>query len=385
MAPAPRAIQQSSHAALAVAAGLVLVLAGCTATPPPEETVPPRTGTEVQESPAPGTDQTLGDLTIASVIADGLRSPWGLAFLPDGTALVSERDSGNIRRITDDSSDVVGTVPGVRHGGEGGLLGLAIDPDVSEETAETEVFAYITSARDNRVLRMIWDGQRLGAPTAILTGIPRSNIHNGGRMRFGPDGFLYVATGDAADEPSSQQRDSLAGKILRITRDGSPAPGNPTAGSPIFSTGHRNVQGLAFDVDGQLFASEFGQRTWDELNRIRPGGNYGWPQVEGRGGGGDFIDPIYQWEPADASPSGLAIIERTAFMASLRGERLWRIELDADGGVVGEPTALFVGELGRLRTVEVAPDGSLWLITSNTDGRGNPRGSDDRILRLTFG
>jgi glucose/arabinose dehydrogenase len=380
MGPVPRPRHQP-RAVLSVAVGLMVALTGCTATPPPEETVPPRTGTESPESPAPGTDQTLGDPTIASVIADGLRSPWGLAFLPDGTALVSERDTGDIRHITDGSSDVVGTVPGVRHGGEGGLLGLAVNPD---DSAGPEVFAYITSQRDNRVLRMSWDGQRLGTPTAILTGIPRSTIHNGGRLRFGPDGFLYVATGDAADEPSSQQQGSLAGKILRITRDGSPAPGNPTAGSPIFSSGHRNVQGLAFDVDGQLFASEFGQRTWDELNRIQPGGNYGWPQVEGRGGGGEFIDPIHQWRPADASPSGLAIIDRTAFMAGLRGERLWRIDLDADGAVVGEPTAAFIGELGRLRTVEVAPDGSLWLITSNTDGRGNPREADDRILRLTF-
>jgi glucose/arabinose dehydrogenase len=373
---------------VAVVVGLAVVLAGCTATPAPEDTLPPRTGTPTDPGPAPGEMESLGDPAIASVVADGLRSPWGLAFLPDGTALLSERDTGNIRHIKADSSEVVGTVPGVRHGGEGGLLGLAISPDNGSNDADgkpIEVFAYITAPTDNRVLRMSWDGRRLGAPTAILTGIPRSNIHNGGRLRFGPDGFLYVATGDAADEPSSQQQNSLAGKILRITRDGSAAPGNPNTGSPIYSSGHRNVQGLAFDVDGQLFASEFGQRTWDELNRIEQGGNYGWPQLEGRGGGGEFIDPIYQWRPADASPSGLAIIERTAFMASLRGERLWRIDLDSDGRVVGEPTALFLGELGRLRTVEVAPDGSLWLITSNTDGRGDPRDSDDRILRLTFG
>jgi aldose sugar dehydrogenase len=367
---------------------LVSVLVACTATPDPEDTTPPRITTDpaspgMQDTDGAGEVETPeGDPVVESVVVTGLRSPWGLAFLPDGSALVSERDTARIVHIVDGRTRVVGEVPGVAHGGEGGLLGIAVSPE--DDADDVEVFAYLTSSRDNRVVAMGWDGTRLGAPRVILEGIPRAQNHNGGRMRFGPDGFLYVATGDANNERLSQDPDSLGGKILRITRDGLPAPDNPTTGSPVYSFGHRNVQGLAFTPEGILIATEFGQRRWDELNRIEPDGNYGWPRVEGRGGGDRFIDPLAQWRPADASPSGLAMLGRSAFMASLRGQRLWRIDLDADARLDGEPRDYFVGEHGRLRTVEVAPDGSLWLITNNTDGRGDPRQDDDRILRISF-
>jgi glucose/arabinose dehydrogenase len=194
--------------------------------------------------------------------------------------------------------------------------------------------------------------------------------------------MLYVGTGEAGQRDPAQDRDSLGGKILRITADGKPAPDNPFRGSPVYSLGHRNVQGLAWDASGQLWAAEFGQNTWDELNRIKAGGNYGWPEVEGRAGDSRFTDPVRQWHTDEASPSGIAIAGNAVYMAGLRGARLWQIPIP--GGKAGKPKALLTGRYGRLRAVNVAPDGSLWVTTSNRDGRGNVRRGDDRIIRLTL-
>jgi len=317
---------------------------------------------------------------VAGTVARGLQAPWGLAFLPDGSALVSERDTERILLVgADGDVRTVGRVRGVDGTAEGGLLGLAVSPDFA---ADRQVFAYFTAGNENVVARMTFDGQRLSNQRRILSGIPGGPIHNGGRLAFGPDGFLYVGTGEAGRTELSQRRGSLGGKILRITADGEPAPGNPFPGSPVYSLGHRNVQGLAWDERGQLWAAEFGQNEWDELNRIEPGGNYGWPEVEGRGGGDRFIDPVRQWRTDVASPSGIAVAGDSVFMAGLRGARLWQIPIAE--GRVGRPSALFTERYGRLRTVVAAPDGSLWLTTSNRDGRGSPRAGDDRILRLVF-
>ena len=179
-------------------------------------------------------------------------------------------------------------------------------------------------------------------------------------------------------------RGSLNGKILRVTPDGQPAPGNPTPGSPVWSLGHRNVQGLAFDSRGQLWASEFGQNRLDELNRIEAGGNYGWPAGGGsRSARAGFIDPVAWWPTGEASPSGIAVAGNAVWMAALRGQRLWQIPIP--DGAVGQPVAHFTREYGRLRHVELSPDGSLWMLTNNTDGRGQARAGDDRVLgiRLT--
>jgi len=197
----------------------------------------------------------------------------------------------------------------------------------------------------------------------------------------GPDGDLYVGTGETGDTGLAQDKTSLGGKILRITTEGKAAPGNPD-GRVWITKGHRNVQGLAFDGD-QLYAAEFGQNTWDELNAITPGSNYGWPAAEGISQLDGMTDPIAQWHTADASPSGIAFAKGHIFMASLRGQRLWAIPV-AGGKRVGEPQAFFTNQYGRLRTVETAPDGSLWVTTSNTDGRGDTRDGDDRILRVTI-
>jgi glucose/arabinose dehydrogenase len=317
---------------------------------------------------APQVALPSGDVT---TVAEKLAVPWGIAFLPDRTALVTERDTARILSVTPDGKvSEVQRLAEVRPDGEGGLLGIAVAPTYA---TDRWVYVYYTAADDNRVARL-----RLGqAPQPILTGIPKSGIHNGGRIAFGPDGLLYVGTGDATERDNAQTLSYLGGKILRLTPDGRPAPGNPFPGSPVYSYGHRNVQGLAWDSHGQLFASEFGQNRFDELNRIVPGGNYGWPEVEGKGGGGKFIDPIATWATDDASPSGIAILDDRVYMACLRGTKLYR--LGTDGTNV---EALLSGQFGRLRTVARAPDGSLWVLTSNRDGRGTPAATDDRILRV---
>lgn len=327
----------------------------------------------------PGAESERLQASVTGTVARDLTSPWGLAFLPDGSALVTERDTGLIKRVParGGTPTTVGRVAGVRPSGEGGLLGIAVEPG----SAPKAIYAYLTGARDNRVVRIDWDGTRLGRQTPVLTGIPRNSYHNGGRLLIADDGALYIGTGDAGDPERAQDPSDLAGKVLRIQLDGRPDPRNPDPTSPVFTLGHRNVQGLSQDASGRIWATEFGERTADELNLLRAGGNYGWPRVEGRGGPRGFVDPRMTWSPTStASPSGMAIHDSVAYVASLRGEVLWQVPLA--GTQAGRPQAALLGQLGRLRTVENAPDGSLWLITSNTDGRGDPRTGDDRILRV---
>jgi glucose/arabinose dehydrogenase len=224
-------------------------------------------------------------------------------------------------------------------------------------------------------------GEQLGAPDTIFKGIPKGVVHNGGRIEFGPDRMLYVGTGESGDTGLSQNRNSPGGKILRLTPEGEAAPGNPFPNSPVYSYGHRNVQGLAWDSKQRLFASEFGQNTWDELNAIKPGDNYGWPDAEGRSDNAQFHNPIDQWTTDEASPSGIAYAEGSIWMAGLRGERLWRIPLKGTEASAA-PQAFLESEYGRLRTVVSAGGDKLWLTTSNTDGRGDPKEGDDRILEI---
>ncbi len=318
------------------------------------------------------------DLQNPQVVASGLSVPWGLDFLPDGSALTAERDSARVLRLRPGSAPVaVTTVSGVVAGGEGGLLGLAVSPTFDQDNL---VYVYFTAASDNRIVRFRLDAPQEQQP--ILTGLAKANIHNGGRIAFGPDGMLYAGVGDAGATASAQNQQSRNGKILRMTPDGGvPATGNPFPGSLVYSLGHRNVQGLAWDAAGRLYAAEFGQNTWDEVNQIVAGGNYGWPVVEGRGNDPRYRDPIVVWTTAEASPSGAAIDGNTLYVAALRGRRLWSVPLNGAGGA-GTPTALLQGQYGRLRTVERAPDGSLWVTTSNRDGRGTPAATDDRVIRF---
>jgi glucose/arabinose dehydrogenase len=363
--------------------GLVLLLGACSDDAPDPSSAPTtRTPSDGTSTPTTTTSTPTAEPgpvvpTAFEDLVTGLDVPWGLAFLPDGSALVSERDFARIRQVTASGQvSEVGTVPDVVADNEGGLLGLATPP------GQPIVYAYLTAAEDNRVVRMSFDGGALGQPEVVIDGIPKAGNHNGGRLAFGPDGMLYVSTGDAAQPDRAQDLESLGGKILRLNPDGTVPADNPFAGSPVFSYGHRNVQGLAFDQDGRLWASEFGQNTWDELNLIEAGGNYGWPVVEGVGDDDRFIEPVAQWSTDEASPSGIAYVRDTVFLASLRGQRLWQVPVP--DGVAGTPTDFAAGEFGRLRAAALAPDGSLWVLTNNTDGRGEPRDGDDRILRVTL-
>ncbi|MFY1632972.1 PQQ-dependent sugar dehydrogenase [Solwaraspora sp. WMMB335] len=321
----------------------------------------------------------LGDFDFSrpQTAATGLQVPWGMDFLPDGSALVAQRSTGQVVRVRPGQQpEPVAQISGATPVSEGGLLGLAVSPTYAQDGY---VFVYFTTANDNRIARF-----RLTSPQnqePILTGLARATIHNGGRIAFGPDGMLYAGVGDAGQTANAQNQQSRNGKILRMRPDGGVPSDNPFPGSLVYSLGHRHVQGLAWDAQGRLYATEFGQNAWDEINLIVAGGNYGWPIVEGRGNDPRFRDPLLIWTPAEASPSGAAIAGNRLFVAALRGNRLWNVPLDGAGGV-GNPTAELLGTYGRLRTVEYGPDGWLWVTTSNRDGRGVPASNDDRILRF---
>jgi glucose/arabinose dehydrogenase len=320
----------------------------------------------------------LGD---PEVVATGLQVPWGLDWLPDGDLLVAERTTGDILRIPKDGGKptVAKSLPNVDENiGEGGLLGIAVSPDYEEDG---QVYAYYTGTQDNRVVHFSLDGEE----TPIVTGIYRSTNHDGGRLAFGPDGKLWITTGDGLEGSRSQDPSNPGGKILRVNPDGSIPDDNPADGLPYWSLGHRNVQGLAWDDDGRLWATEFGQGEADEVNLIEKGRNYGWPDVEGEGDtqGGKFTNPAVTWPVSEASPSGMAYARGSLWVGALRGERLWRIPVEGDR--LGKPEALFEGAFGRIRTVAVDPSGdALWLTTSNRDGRGSPSDDDDRVIRIPF-
>lgn len=310
-------------------------------------------------------------------IASNLPTPWSIATLGDGSVLVSERDAGVVVEIVGDQAVPITTVPGVSAAGEGGLLGIT----TLETASGTWLYAMFTAEGDNRVVRMPLSGgpeaHTVGAPEEVLTGLPKASNHNGGRIAFGPDGMLYVTAGDASDGSNAQTLDSLGGKILRLTPEGGVPADNPFAGSPVYSLGHRNPQGIAWAADGTLWAAEFGQNTWDEVNRITPGANYGWPIVEGLAGDANLVDPVAQWPTDDASPSGIAVVGNTIFMAGLGGERLWTVGFDGSAAEwYGD------GQLGRIRDVVRGPGSTLYLITNNTDGRGDPRAGDDVLYRV---
>ncbi|WP_230748367.1 PQQ-dependent sugar dehydrogenase [Brevibacterium sp. CCUG 69071] len=334
-----------------------------------------------------GTDSTGGTASGAEVasgeaIASGLEAPWSIAYVGD-TPLISERDSGRILELSaNGEAREITRLDDVSAQGESGLHGLAVQDD--------ELFAYYAADGENRIERFAISGDpgslSLGEPETVLDGLPTANFHNGGRLAFGPDDMLYATLGDTGDRDSAQDREALSGKILRMTTDGDAPEDNPFDDSLVYSYGHRNPQGIAWDSEGTMYASEFGQDTWDELNVIEAGGNYGWPEVEGiagenggdsgNSGSGDFIDPVQQWSPDEASPSGMAITEDSIFIANLRGERLREIPLDD----LADSTEDWAGEHGRLRDIAVAPDGSLQVLTNNTDGRGDPGDGDDRLL-----
>jgi glucose/arabinose dehydrogenase len=316
-------------------------------------------------------------------IATGLDVPWELAFLPDGSALVTER-GGTVRRLTSDGRlerDPVARIA-VAAEGEGGLLGLALDPNFEDNAF---VYVYRTTAVGNEVMRLRFDGDRLGDQRVLARGIPAAVIHNGGRLRFGPDQLLYITTGDATDPNAPQDPDSLGGKVLRLA----PAQYRGAGGRPeVFSLGHRNPQGLDWEPrTGRLFSDEHGPDGDDELNLLRRGGNYGWPEVRADVAGAGMTAPVVFW-PDSIAPSGATFVREPGsqwtgdyLIGSLLGEQVRRVRLQGDRAVIDEP--LFEGEFGRIRTVVEGPDGALYLLTSNRDGRGEPSNDDDRIMRVS--
>ena len=368
----------------ATVAAALLATPSCTAGAP-SDSIPPAVTPEATPA-SPATVAVHGFWRVQgapATLASGLRAPWSVIPLEGGRALISQRDDGAVLELAADGElRVVGIVPDVVSGGESGLHGIAF----RESGDDRWLYAYHGASNDNRVVRMPLLGEpgglRLGEAEVIFAGIARASTHDGGRLAFGPDGYLYVTTGDAQNRPSAQDPASVNGKILRLTPEGDPAPGNPF-GTAVYTLGHRNVQGLAWTSDGTMWASEFGQDTFDELNRIEPGANYGWPIHEGVAGAAGFADPVTTWATDDASPSGIAAVGDTVFIAGLRGERLWMVDTRG-GAIAGDPVAVLSGEQGRLRDAAAASDGSLWVLTSNTDGRGAPRAADDILLRLSL-
>lgn len=329
----------------------------------------------------PTTDMTVERVVTEEdqleVFAENLNVPWSIAPLPDGDLLVSER-LGVIRRIgekafTFEVNDVVAR-------GEGGLLGIALDPDFDKNQF---VYLYKTTATDNRIERYRLSDDSLRNPEIVYSGIPQSGNHNGGRIAFGPDGMLYVATGDAGDENLAQDVNSLAGKILRVTPEGEVPVDNPFD-SAVYSYGHRNVQGLAWDEDDVLWSTEHGRSGaatgFDELNRIEPGANYGWPVIQGDETFADMRSPIIH-SGADTTwaPGSLAYGGGNFYFGGLRGQSLYAIS--QQGNNVGDLKAYFSEEYGRIRDVAIHDDW-LYFTTSNRDGRGTPGSSDDKILRI---
>lgn len=340
------------------------------------------------ESPSTST-ATPPEVQPIRVLATQLNAPWAIVPLRSGSTLISERDTGNILELSPSGMiHNVLTIDEAVASGEGGLLGMTI-AGVQEEW----LYIYYTAEHDNRVVRYSLTGEpedyRLDSAQPILTGIPKAGNHNGGRIAIGPDNMLYIATGDASNRDASQDLTQLAGKILRLTLDGAVPADNPYPSSPVWSYGHRNVQGITWTPDGRMWASEFGQNTWDELNLIESGGNYGWPVVEGITDDARFRNPMVQWPTSEASPSGIAAVGDLIFIASLRGSQIWTVDtalLDTEKSVLYSDEAEAIWSLtadyGRIRDVVSGPERSVWFITNNTDGRGNPGQTDDRLVEM---
>jgi len=343
---------------------------------PPSDTVTVTTGASCG-SPICAVRQVTTDTDI----------PWGLLTLPDGTVLYGQRDVHDLVHLNPatGAKTIVGTVPDVQGtDGEGGLLGLAIAPSFSSD----HWLYMVTSATDNRIVRiqLVNDQLVTSSEQILVTGILRNKYHNGGRLRFGPDGMLYASTGDAQNGANAQNTANLNGKILRLNPDGSVPADNPF-GNYVWSYGHRNPQGLAFDSQGRLWEQEFGNSVMDETNLIQRGGNYGWPNCEGTTGTcgtAGFIAPKHTYPVAEGSCSGIAIVRDVLYVACERGARLYREVIS--GASLTSVQQFLVGTYGRLRTVEPAPDGGLWLTTSTQgDKDAIPNNSNERIFHVDLG
>lgn len=379
----------------------LFLFAACAGDPSPAPLVPtsadptlpqsiPATPTQAEITEAPEATSTQvptlvrAPLTgpLVEVVASGLDTPWEIAFLPGGEMLVTER-SGNLVLIGATVTRI--QVPNVEQRGEGGLLGLALDPDYA---VNKQIYVYLTALESgqlvNRVERYVFKDAALSDRKVIFEGIPGASNHDGGRIEFGPDAYLYITTGDAQNPDTAQDITTLQGKILRVTSEGEIPEGSPFA-SAVWSYGHRNPQGLAWDAEGRLWSTEHGPSGfgsgYDELNLITPGVNYGWPEIQGEEKLEGMLSPVIQsggsvtWAPGDVE-----YLDGKLYFTGLRGSALYVVSLD--GERVTSFDTFFSGEYGRLRAVRLGPDGYLYVSTSNRDGRGNPGADDDLILRV---
>lgn len=340
-----------------------------TSTPP---TIPPVTQ-----------QKDLKDIPLLTIVAENLEVPWAIAFLPDGSMFVTER-AGRVRFIDSNGElnpNPIAQLEDVKQLGEGGLHGIALHPDFPNNNF---VYVYYTYGQNiigtlNKVVRFRYDKGKFKEKTIIVDSIPGALFHDGGRIKFGPDGFLYITTGDAQNPSLAQDVSSLAGKILRVTDNGKPASGNPF-NNLVYSYGHRNPQGITWDEKGQLWETEHGSSAFDELNLIEMGKNYGWPTIQGDELKAGMETPKLNSGSDTWAPAGLAFINDSLFFAGLRGQTLYEAIIKNDQ--VAELKTHFKGELGRIREVVVGPNNMLYITTSNRDGRGNPDAKDDKIIRV---
>lgn len=351
----------------------------------PTPLLSPTATTSQEGMPEKSGDSATAEGLEVAAIAQGLRVPWALDFLPDRRILFTERP-GNVRLIDEEGRLVAEpalTLGDVAAVGEGGLLGIALHPRFVENDF---VYLYYTARRGgeeivNRVVRYRLENSRLVAPSVIIDGIPAAANHDGGRIAFGPDGMLYITTGDAGIQENAQDTASLSGKILRLRDDGTIPDDNPFMSSPVWSYGHRNPQGLAWDSSGRLWATEHGPSAKDEINLIERGSNYGWPLGSGETVPSGTVAPVRQSGTATWAPSGAAIADDVLYFVGLRGQELYAFRLtEKDKGEA--PRSYFGKRFGRIRSVAVGPDGYFYLLTNNRDGRGIPRSEDDQIIRV---
>jgi aldose sugar dehydrogenase len=349
-----------------------------------------QTQTQVDKLTSSNAPSSSTDSSQVTVIAEGLDTPWAIAFLPDGGMLVTER-AGRVRLVDPNGKLIpnpVATLPSVKESGEGGLHGITLHPDFASNNYVYLYYTFGSSGNNtlNRVVRMTFKNNRLSDEQVIVDNIPGASNHDGGRIKFGPDKFLYITTGDAQEPSLAQDRNSLAGKILRVTDVGMVAPGNPF-NTQIYSYGHRNPQGITWDNNGQLWETEHGPSGGslgtgnDEVNRIEAGKNYGWPEIQGDQTRSGMEAPArHSGTTSTWAPGGVAFINNSLFFGGLRGQALY--ESVIQNGRVSEFKEHFKGQFGRIREVITGPDGMLYITTSNKDGRGNPSPTDDRIIKV---
>lgn len=338
----------------------------------PPEVGPPPSSAPIPGDPAqPGSGEEGGD---PNVVASGLAVPTGLVLLPDGSAVVGERDTGRLVQVFPDRSPAreLMTVAGIDTAGDGGLLGLAVSPTFLEDGL---FYAYVSTATDNRVVRFPLGG----TPNPVLTGIPRGAGNNGGGLVFGPDGTLFVGTGDVGDPSLAQDPDSLAGKVLRID-----VFGRAVGAGPVYSLGHRDVTALCQSLDigevgapgeegaptATLYATDDADEGPDAVDRITEGADY------------SVVAPLIEIPAEEGGPGGCAATGGAVFVGALDGQRVHAFAFDSTGAVVGDPEEFLTGQYGRLRTVVLDAEGALWITTFNRDGVGTPVEEDDRVLRI---